>query len=50
METIEYIFCCVFIGILTLAFVLAAIYGLMLYVRLIINTVKKWRAEDGNKN
>lgn len=46
MATLEYIFCCIFIGILSLAFLLAAIYGLMWYVRLIIATMKKWRKED----
>ena len=30
-----------------LAITLGVIYGLMLYVRLIICTVKEWRAEDG---
>lgn len=47
MATLEYIFCCIFIGALCLANVLCVIYGLMWYVRLIIATVKKWRAEDG---
>lgn len=47
MATLEYIFCCIFIGVIALGLVLAFIYGLMWYVRLIITTVKKWRAEDG---
>lgn len=47
MGTLEYIFGCIFIGAICLAFVLAVIYGLMWYIRLIIDTVKKWRAENG---
>jgi hypothetical protein len=35
-----------FVGAWCLAVILGVIYGLMWYVRLIIDTVKKWRAED----
>ena len=35
------------LSVVGLAITLGVIYGLMLYVRLIICTVKKWREEDG---
>lgn len=47
MELLEYIFCCIFIAIITLALGCLAIYGLMWFVRLIITTIRKWRKEDG---
>ena len=47
METIDIIFTYIFCGVWCLAVVLGVIYGLMWYVRLIIDTVKKWRAENG---
>lgn len=43
----DIIMCYIFLVVVALAIALGVIYGLMLYVRLIICTVKKWRAEDG---
>lgn len=43
----DLIMCYIMLGVIVLATALGVIYGLMLYVRLIICTVKKWRAEDG---
>ncbi len=47
MLQLDLIMCYVFFGVSALAIGLGVIYGLMLYVKLIIDTVKKWRAEDG---
>ena len=47
MLQLDLITCYIFFGVMALAIALGVIYGLMLYVKLIIDTIKKWRAEDG---
>lgn len=47
MVQLDLVMSYIFLGVIALAIALGVIYGLMLYVRLIIRTVKKWRAEDG---
>jgi hypothetical protein len=47
VELLEYIFCCIFIAAMTLAFICLAIYGLMWFIRLVVTTIRKWRKEDG---
>lgn len=47
MLQLDLIMCYIFFGVLCLCIACGVIFGLMLFVKLIIDTVKQWRAEDG---
>ena len=47
MVQLDLIMCYVFFGVLCLCIACGVIYGLMLFVKLIIDTIKKWGVGDG---